>query len=164
MESTEDITESAPPPKSVELPADKTRGLKAPWQPGQSGNPNGRPRKRPLSEAHDDVLRMELPMEVRVAMKLKAGATWADAIALGIARKAVAGDVSAAKEMREAVEGKATQRIELVTPEDRGFDVNVRFEAAVPERRIERAVEERVIEAVAVVAATQLDDEKESEK
>lgn len=39
--------------------------------------------------------------------------TWAEAIALGIARKAAQGHVSGAKEMREATEDKAVEKHEL---------------------------------------------------
>jgi hypothetical protein len=123
------------------------------FKPGNPGGP-GRPRKRPQSEAYDSVLQMELPMEVCRAMKLEKGSTWADAIAIAIARKAITGDVAAAKEMREAVEGKATQRIELTSPEDKGFELHVTYEAGVPEREMGK-----VIEAVSAVA--QLEDEDE---
>ena len=130
-----------------------------PFEKGNPGGP-GRPRKRPVSEAYDDHVRELLPTEVRVAMKLKPGATWADAIAVGLARKAVAGDVGAAKEIREAVEGKATQRIELVSPEDRGFEVRVEY-AAPPKMVAKEVVENNVVEAV-IEAVAQLEEDVES--
>ncbi len=132
--------------------------LKPPWKPGQSGNPTGlnagRPRKRPLTEAYDDRLRSLVPPEVRMAMKLPKDATWADAIALGIARKAIAGDVNAAKEQREATEGKAPQRIEIATPKDREIKLRIEWgsapidvEASVP-ARVERIIQDVVEQAV----------------
>ena len=103
------------------------------WKPGQSGNPGGRSRKRPQSEANEDLLRSEIPPMMLAAMNkngriLRAHATWADAIALGLGRKAVAGDSACAKELRESVEGKSVQRIELGAPGAAGFRVNVKFE------------------------------------
>jgi hypothetical protein len=94
-----------------------------PFQPGHPGI-GGRPRRRPLSEAYDDVLRERLPKEFRDALlraniRLKPDASWADAIAASMARTALKANVLAAKEMREAVEGKSTQRIELVSGETR---------------------------------------------
>src|SRR5260370_14781781 len=55
-------------------------------------------------------------------------ATNADVVALSMGWQAVGGNVLAAKEVREAVEGKSTQRIELVSHEDRQLDINVTFE------------------------------------
>jgi len=111
------------------------------WKPGQSGNPRGRQPRRPLSEAHDNLLRQEIPQEmlrslnlavvngVRKDMKiLGPHSTWADAIALAMVRTALRGDAPAAKELREAVEGKATQRIELLALEDRQIELSVVFE------------------------------------
>jgi len=73
----------------------------------------------------------------------------------------LSGYASCAKELRESVEGKATQRIELVSPEDRGFEVKVTFEMPVNERRAPLAtVTEKVLEAT-VVAAHATDEEKE---
>jgi hypothetical protein len=104
------------------------------FQPGHAPLPGaGRPRNRPQSEASDDFLRMEIPEPWRKAMNkvtvdgrpttveiLKPGATFADAIAYGLGKKAMTGDAVAAKELREAVEGKATQRFEF-TPTDSGI-------------------------------------------
>lgn len=89
------------------------------------GNPGGpgRPRKRPLSEAYDDWLREPIAKEKLAKLRaegvsVKAGATNADLVALAQGNQAVRGNTTAAKEMREAVEGKATQRIELSRGED----------------------------------------------
>ncbi len=127
-----------------------------------------------MSEANEDLLRMVIPEAWRKAMNsvtiggvkqvveiLKPGATFADAIAYGLAKNALQGDASCAKEMRESVEGKATQRIEVVSPEDRGFQVSVTFEMPVNERRAPlAAVTEKVLEATVVAAVTQATDEE----
>jgi hypothetical protein len=51
-----------------------------------------------------------LPDEIRMALSLPAGATHGDAIALAQARQAIKGKTEAAREIREAIEGKAMQR------------------------------------------------------
>jgi hypothetical protein len=124
------------------MPTEKQlANLRPPWKPGEHVPGAGRPRKRPQSEANDERLREVLPEPMRVALNkmsiggaplrselLKKGATWADAIALGLSKKALQGDSFAAKELRESVEGKSVQRFELGAPEDRGFSVSVSFE------------------------------------
>ena len=51
-----------------------------------------------------------LPNDVRTALRLPEGATYGDAIALAQARQAIKGKPEAAREIREAIEGKSTQR------------------------------------------------------
>lgn len=102
------------------------------FKPGNPGGP-GRPRKRPQSEAYDDLLRRKLPPEFAAVLRqfgLPKDATWADAFAAALAREALKGNVIAVKEMREATEGKATQRIELLSHEDKTVEISVTFENA----------------------------------
>jgi hypothetical protein len=80
------------------------------WVPGQSGNPSGRPRKRPISDRYAEMVETTLPNDVRAALRLPEGATYGDAIALAQARQAIKGKPEAAREIREAIEGKSTQR------------------------------------------------------
>jgi hypothetical protein len=128
------------------------------FKPGHPGGP-GRPRKRPLSEAYDQLLREPLPKEVQIAMKLPANSTWADGIAAARARQALStrggGAVFSAREMREATEGKATQRIEVMSPQDQGFRVEVVFE--MPQGKPLPAPEEATDAAIEVVGKT-IDD------
>jgi hypothetical protein len=84
-----------------------------PFQPGKSGNPGGRPRKRPISERYAEVAEAELPKAWRKELGLRRGATYGDAVAMGQVRAAIRGRTDAAREVREAIEGKATQRIEI---------------------------------------------------
>ncbi len=114
------------------------------FKPGQSGNLAGRPRKRPQSEANEELLRSEVPEIMRVSMNkgmgkevLKKGACWADAIAYGLARKAVAGDSTAAKELRESVEGKSLMRFEVGSPGNTAYEVKVTFETPLARFRVE---------------------------
>lgn len=173
VKNTVENTEQAPEP----IIPHKATGLRPPWQPGESGNPNGRPRKRPLSEGYDDLLRQEIPEVMLRQLNtmlvnnrpvtvnvLKKGATWADAIAYGQAKKAAQGDATCAKEMREGVEGKATQRVELISPEDKGFEVKVSFEMPAGRRPLPSAHPkdfiQPVLEAVVVAAVTATDPEE----
>lgn len=80
------------------------------WAPGQSGNPSGRPRKRPISDRYAEIVETILPDVVRNAVGLPNGATYGDAIALSQARQATKGKPEAAREVREAIEGKTSQR------------------------------------------------------
>jgi hypothetical protein len=83
------------------------------FKPGQSGNPGGRPKKRPITERYALVADLPLPDAIRRQLKLEPGATWGDAAALGTFRSAVKGNWGASREIREALEGKSTQRVEL---------------------------------------------------
>lgn len=82
------------------------------WEPGQSGNPSGRPHKRPITDRYREILETLLPDEIRKALSLPTGATHGDAIALAQARQAIKGKTEAAREIREAIEGKTPQRDE----------------------------------------------------
>lgn len=68
------------------------------WMPGQSGNPGGRPKKKPITSAYARAV--DNPAD-------------ADKLAKALFEKACAGDVNAAKELREGIEGKALQAVRL---------------------------------------------------
>lgn len=161
--------------KQMSNPNGNIKNLR-PWTSKDGDNPPprspGAPRKRPQSEANDDLLRMTLPEDWRKAINtvkvdgvrkpvelLKPGATFADAIAVGLGKKAIAGDATCAKELRESVEGRSVQRIEMSAPEDRGFEVRVTFESPTAPRRpapevegiareVSREVEGQVVKSV----------------
>ena len=83
------------------------------WQSGgPSPNPGGR-RKRPITRRYQALAERPLPEELRLKLKQPEGTTYGDVVALAILTKAMTGDVSAAKEVREAIEGKSRQRLEL---------------------------------------------------
>jgi len=133
--------------------------LAPPWEPGQSGNPKGRPPKRPQSEANEELLRRAAPVEVVVALRnlgLPANATCAEVLALCLFREGIKGNVVAIKELRESVEGKAMQRIELTSPEDRGWEVRVTYAEEVAPRRVIDVVTE------AIETREGIEEEKES--
>lgn len=63
------------------------------WKPGQSGNPKGRPKKKPFTEALE-----------RIFAKLSDEEH--EQIAMPLVKKAASGDVSAAKELADRLDGK----------------------------------------------------------
>ena len=87
------------------------------WKPGESGNPAGRPKKRPISERYEARAEMPLDEELRAVLKLPKGATYGDALAFAQFRSAIKGKADAAREIREAVEGRTAQRLELTGAE-----------------------------------------------
>jgi hypothetical protein len=84
-----------------------------PWAKGVSGNPGGRPKKRPISEEYALLAGMELPESLRLGLKLPKGATYASPLALGQFRAGIKGKTEAAREIREGIEGKATQKMQV---------------------------------------------------
>jgi hypothetical protein len=94
-----------------------TEHLKATqFLPGQSGNPSGmRKRTKPITDRYVEALEVLLPEDVRKKLALKKGATMGDAIARKMAIRAVSGAraVDAAREMREAIEGRAPQALKI---------------------------------------------------
>lgn len=83
------------------------------WQPGQSGNPSGRPKTKPITDRYHRIVETDLPDDVRRALGLPSGATFGDAIALAQARQAIKGETAAAKEMREAIEGRSMEQLDV---------------------------------------------------
>lgn len=76
------------------------------WKPGQSGNPGGRPKTAPLSHACRELLAQPVPNNPERR-------TYAEAIALTLMEKALAGDIRAAQELADRAEGRARQSIEI---------------------------------------------------
>lgn len=98
------------------------------YGPGQSGNPSGRPKKKPITDRYHEQLETIAPPDIAEELGLPPGkATMADVIARRMAIRAVSSNraVEAAREMREAVEGKAPQAFELKHGGE--VTINVRF-------------------------------------
>lgn len=72
-----------------------------PWKPGQSGNPEGRPKKRPITEIYEEIL---ADPKNRASLK--------DQIINTITSRGMAG-VLERREMKESIEGKVTQPVEV---------------------------------------------------
>jgi Family of unknown function (DUF5681) len=77
-----------------------------PWRPGQSGNPGGRPKTAPLSQACRELLTQLVPDDQQ-------NRTYAQAIAQTLGQKALGGDIRAAQELADRAEGRARQSIEI---------------------------------------------------
>jgi hypothetical protein len=85
-----------------------------PWKPGQSGNPGGRPRTRPLTEELAQLLESEAPNSD--------GKSWANVIVEALLKKARKGDVRAFAVLANRIEGRPHQSLV--------FDVNANFSLA----------------------------------
>lgn len=98
------------------------------WQKGQSGNPSGRPKKLPVTERYQALLEVKLPKTVLARLSSVVGeelpeeTTFGDALVLTAALEAIGTKTGAAldyaREIREAVEGRATQRLEILNQEE----------------------------------------------
>ena len=83
----------------------RTRGL-VPWKPGQSGNPSGRPKRKPLTDAYAAILEKKFPADVAAKLMLLGRPTYAQVIAISLAQEAIKGKVQAASELADRVEGR----------------------------------------------------------
>lgn len=70
-----------------------------PFPKGVSGNPGGRPRRKPLTDALSELLDEPYPKD-------PAGRTYVQVIAGSLAAKAARGDVRAAQEIGDRTEGR----------------------------------------------------------
>lgn len=77
-----------------------------PFQPGQSGNPKGRPKSITMSEAYRRELAKVDPADPQ-------GRTYAEVLAEQIIIKARGGDVRAVREITDRTEGKPKQTVTL---------------------------------------------------
>src|SRR5689334_6527866 len=84
--------------------AGRTENLK-PWKTGQSGNPGGRPKRRPITGELERLLAEEAPG--------RNGQTWATVIAQGLLEHASRGDIRAISELTNRVEGKPLQALNV---------------------------------------------------
>jgi hypothetical protein len=66
---------------------------------------------QPISDRYAHIAEVKLPENIRKKLKLGPGATYGDAIALRTFQAALEGDIAATREVREAIEGKATIRV-----------------------------------------------------
>jgi len=116
----------------------KIENLRPPWKKGESGNPNGRPKRKPITQAYEAVINQRLPAHLREiklgrhTLELPEGATFADLIALGQAAAAIKGNTAAAEEIANRLEGKVAMELDVVA----GTSLGERIHAA--RMRLER--------------------------
>ena len=107
-----------------------------PIAPGEVRNPRGINRRRPITDRYYEWSESMLPEAIRRKINkefhaeiLKEGATWADATAARQFHEAVMkGSTAAAKEIREAIEGRSPQRQEVIGPERKEVTIRVVYE------------------------------------
>jgi len=95
--------------------------LKPPIRPGEVRNPEGINRRRPITDEYWQVSPEPMPLALIRKFNKKCGAkllvegdSWARGVAVRLQYEAaMLGIVRAAREMREAMEGKAPQRLEI---------------------------------------------------
>jgi hypothetical protein len=81
------------------------------FMPGQSGNPLGKPKRKPLSDAYSALLGQTVPPEMARQLRISEASTYAEVVAMALLKEAVKGKVNAAAELADRVEGKITQPI-----------------------------------------------------
>lgn len=108
-----------------------TSGLK-PWKPGQSGNPSGRPKTKPITDEYFRLADQPIPEKLRkkLAKKwdvaIRDGATYSEVNAIMRYLNAFEpGGHTSSKEIRESIEGKAPERIEISGPERKEITIRV---------------------------------------
>jgi hypothetical protein len=107
----------------------RTENLK-PWPKGVSGNPGGRPKKKPITEAYEAAITRSLPERLRKVkldrneIELPEGATFADLIALGQCRAAAKGITAAAEAIADRLEGKVSQQVDMSGTVDLALRIN----------------------------------------
>ena len=151
------------------MPKPLPAGMK-PWGPDNPPPKSpGRPPKRPVSAAYEAWLRMPIDSERLAKFKadgitFRKGATNADVMAFSMGQKAIRGDVAAAKEIREGVQGKAPQ--EITVNSDRQSEFIVMYATPIPGSRdagqsvvTNGAVDEKILE----ITAGEEEDEEISE-
>ncbi len=108
----------------VAAPAKRPGGITGKgFMPGRSGNPNGRPKTRPLTDRFTTLLERKMAPEHlqalthRLGPGLPAHATYGDAmvllmvlVTLGLDHR---GSIEAFREIADRVEGRPTQRVEM---------------------------------------------------
>jgi hypothetical protein len=95
--------------------ANLEKGTAFRWKPGESGNPGGRPKRTPLTDACRELLARSIPGD-------SAGRTYAQKIAEILAEKATQGDIRAVQELADRAEGKPRQSLEVESTLRQSFD------------------------------------------
>ena len=127
---TKKPTKSLKPVKQV-----SNRHTKTTWVKGQSGNPNGRPKKgKTWSEIANDLLDSNEIMIVYstskdikdLHLKVDKNKTIRHAIVSALINEAMSGNIQAIKELYDRTEGKPAQKLEIEeTLLPTGFDIEI---------------------------------------
>ena len=98
-DSPEEQAKNRPSPVNGQAPP-----VEHQWQPGQSGNPGGRPKGRTLTARLRELLQAQATDRFGKPIE---GKTWLDVVAEALIREAASGEVKAVKELVDRTEGKA---------------------------------------------------------
>ena len=82
-----------------------------PWKPGQSGNPGGRPKKRLIDEALEDLLERNDCEAAR-------------GVAAALLKRASKGDIRAIQLIAERTQGKPMRAIEISGPDGSAIELD----------------------------------------
>jgi Family of unknown function (DUF5681) len=107
-----------PNPKSL-------KNLKPAWQPGESGNPSGRP-KSEVTDAYRFLARCKVPGDPE-------GRTYAERLAEAQFWAAIGGATAAAREITDRLEGKSLQRVEVGNLDETPLELNLTVKFSDPE-------------------------------
>lgn len=94
----------------------RIENLRPPWKPGESGNPNGRPKRRPISARYATFAEVPLPEKRCRELGLAPGSTYGDGVTKALYEMAMNGKRGAAREIREGIEGRTVERPEASGP------------------------------------------------
>jgi hypothetical protein len=109
------------------------KNLKPPIKPGEVRNPLGVNKKRPITDMYFASLQEVVPPHLIArfnrschAKLLRPGDTWARAIAVRACYEAaMMASIRTMREIRESIEGKAPQRLEITGPERKEITLRV---------------------------------------
>lgn len=94
----------------------RIENLRPPWRAGESGNPGGRPKRRPISARYAAFAEIPLPEKRCRELGLPPGSTFADGVTKTLYEMAMDGRPGAAREIREGIEGRTAERPETSAP------------------------------------------------
>ena len=88
------------------------------FKAGVSGNPGGRPRRKPLSDAYREALEQVSPDDPQ-------GRTYAQIIAERLIHSAMRGNVQAARELADRAEGRTVQQVDLANTDEGSLSLDI---------------------------------------
>src|SRR5215472_4690328 len=89
----------------------KNENLQLPCGPNENTNPSSSPTNLPISALYAEFAQRDVPEQLKMELDLPPDVvTYGQALAKVLFNAAIKGNVAAAREIRESIEGKANQR------------------------------------------------------